>query len=178
MNRMTNRLLSLSLWVNLLCSPFLHAGNGDPIRCGNACDRPELLQADQITDVSARLIWADVGDEYQVELVEQGQVFSGVPTYYVPNDPPYDVGGLTPGRNYKFQVRTVCGGTEFSEWSTPRNFSTELNNRVPCPLSFDLRDTTCISGGQFFRVHVDNAPGAALGTDVLVRGVRLMIEHP
>lgn len=175
---MTNRLLSLSLGITLLCNLSLQAGNGDPVRIGNVCDRPELLQADQITDVSARLIWADVGDEYQVELVEQGQSFTGVPTYFVSNDPPFDVSGLTPGRNYKFQVRTVCGGTEYSEWSTPRNFSTELNNRFPCPLNFDLRDTTCVSGGQFFRVHVDNAPGAALGTDVLVRGVRLMIEHP
>ncbi len=181
MNIMINRYTVLSYWIFLLAlvpnlapaSPGL-AGPGDK---SLTCDRPELLQVDQITDVSARLTWADVGDEYEVELREVGQPFTGVPTDFVPGDPPYTVNNLLPGRNYRFQVRTVCGGTEYSEWSVPRTFSTELNNAAPCPLAFDLRDTTCISGGQFFRVHVGNAPGSALGTDVLVRGVRLMIEH-
>ncbi len=177
MNKKTNRFVFISIWTTLLYCSGLIASNGQPLPGGNVCDRPELLSADQITDVSARLLWADVGDAYEVEIREQGQAFTGIPTHAVPNDPPFEVTDLLPGRNYRFQVRTVCGA-EYSEWSTPRSFATDLNNAAPCPLNFDLRDTSCASGGQFFNVHTHNAPGFALGTDVLVQGVRIMIEHP
>lgn len=141
------------------------------------CDRPELLQVDMVTDSTARLTWSDVGDKYEVELVAGSDPFTGIPTYVVNADPPFDVAGLTPGRNYRFQVRTVCDDTTSSVWSAPRSFTTDLNNARPCPLNLDLRDTSC-NNIQIFRLYVDEAPGAALGGDVLLQGVRMMIEHP
>jgi len=141
------------------------------------CPRPELLQADFVTDSTARLTWSDVGSKYEIELVVGTAPFSGIPTQVVNADPPFDVSGLTPGRNYRFQVRTVCDDTTFSVWSAPRSFVTDLNNARPCPLNLDLRDTSC-TNIQIFKLHVDTAPGTALGTDVLLHGVRLMVEHP
>ncbi|MCB0533688.1 MAG: proprotein convertase P-domain-containing protein [Lewinellaceae bacterium] len=144
---------------------------------GAVCPRPELLQADLVTDSTARLTWSDVGDKYEVELVSGSAPFTGVPTHIVNADPPFDVSGLTPGLNYRFQVRTICDvDTTISVWSAPRSFITDLNNARPCPLNLDLRDTSCNSI-QVFEVYVDDAPGNALGTDVLLQGVRIMIEH-
>ncbi|MCK6694028.1 MAG: fibronectin type III domain-containing protein, partial [Thermoanaerobaculia bacterium] len=154
----------------------LHLWGGDG-GGADACPRPELLQANQVTDSTARLTWSDVGDQYEVEIAAGTDPFTGIPTYVVNADPPFDVAGLTPGRNYRFQVRTVCDDTTSSVWSTPRSFITDLNNARPCPLNLDLRDTSC-NNIQVFELHVDEAPGSALGTDVLLRGVRMMIEHP
>lgn len=146
-------------------------------RTSDVCPRPELLQANQVTDSTARLTWSDVGDKYEVELALGTDPFTGIPGYVVNADPPFDVSGLIPGRNYRFQVRTVCDDTTASVWSNPRSFITDLNNARPCPLNLDLRDTSC-NNIQVFKVHVDEAPGAALGTDVLLQGVRMMVEHP
>jgi len=148
-----------------------------PFTIQENCPRPELLQADLVTDSTARLTWSDVGAKYEVELVVGTGAFTGVPNFVVNADPPFDVAGLTPGRNYRFQVRTVCDDTTFSVWSAPRSFITDLNNARPCPLNLDLRDTSC-NNVQIFKLHVDVAPGTALGTDVLLHGVRLMVEHP
>ena len=139
------------------------------------CPRPELLSATHLTDSTARLTWADVGDQYEVEVRESGQPFTGSPTHTVSGAPPLTVSGLIPGQRYHFQVRTVC--TDTSAWSVPRTFSTALNNDLPCPLLFDLRDTSCASGGQFFDVYVDHAPGDSLGSNVVLHGVRILVEH-
>ena len=141
------------------------------------CPRPELLSAGQITDSTALLTWSDVGDQYEVEVRESSQPFTGIATHFVTGSPPLSITGLTPGQHYRFSVRTVCSG-ENSEWSTPRSFATDLNNARPCPLDFDLRDTSCASGSQFFKTHVDNAPGISLGNDGVLHGVRIMLEHP
>jgi subtilisin-like proprotein convertase family protein len=143
----------------------------------DVCPRPELLQANQVTDSTARLTWSDVGDKYEVELAVGADPFTGMPTYVVNSDPPFDINGLTPGRNYRFQVRTVCDDTTSSVWSNPRSFITDLNNARPCPLNLDLRDTSC-NNIQVFKVHVDSVPGLSLGADVLLRGVRIAVEHP
>ncbi|MBL7797373.1 MAG: fibronectin type III domain-containing protein [Saprospiraceae bacterium] len=147
------------------------------LKTNENCPRPELLQADLVTDSTARLTWSDVGTKYEIELAVGTDAFTGIPDFVVNADPPFDVTGLTPGRNYRFQVRTVCDDTTFSVWSAPRSFITDLNNARPCPLNLDLRDTSC-NNVQIFKLHVDTAPGSALGTDVLLHSVRLMVEHP
>jgi hypothetical protein len=143
----------------------------------DTCLRPELLLADQVTDSTARLTWTDVGNRYEIELVAGAAPFTGVPNFVVDEDPPFELTGLTPGRNYRFQVRTVCSDTVFSAWSVPRSFTTALNNARPCPLNLALRDSSC-GTPQVFLLYVNDAPGAALGADVVLRGVRLAIEHP
>ncbi len=148
------------------------------VRERNICPRPELLQANMVTDSAAQLTWTDVGNQYEIELRESGQAFTGIPTHFVNGAPPLDVTGLTPGQIYRFQVRVVCPDNSFSDWSAPRTFSTDINNARPCPLGFDLRDTSCTSGSQFFKIHVDDAPGNSLGNDVTLQGLRIMIEHP
>ncbi len=142
------------------------------------CPRPELLQMATRTDSSAQLTWTDAGNTYEMELRESGQAFTGVATFPNIDAPPFTVVGLQPGQNYRFQVRAICDDTTRSPWSNARSFATDLNNARPCPLNFDLRDTSCASGKQIFRVYVDNAPGLFLGGEVQVRSVRLMIEHP
>lgn len=142
------------------------------------CTIPALLSAGSITDSSATLTWTDVGDAYQVELRLSSEAFTGVPTHIVNTDPPLTINGLIPGEQYRFRVRTVCTGGGESSWSGPRSFFTDLNNARPCPFDLTIRDTSCNAGGQFFDWHVANAPGNALGTNVLLKGIRLVLTHP
>lgn len=148
-----------------------------PTAASDTCFRPELLLADQITDSTARLTWTDVGNRYEIELIVGGHAFSGIPNITVDADPPYVISGLTPGRNYRFRVRTTCTDSTYSEWSLPRAFTTALNNARPCPLNLALRDSSCASP-QVFPLYVDSAPGTALGSDVVLHAVRLAVEHP
>ncbi|MBK8556021.1 MAG: fibronectin type III domain-containing protein [Lewinellaceae bacterium] len=142
-----------------------------------SCDTPELLTASMITDSSVVLTWTDVGNAYEMELREDGQAFTGIPTHTINVDPPFLLTDLVPGQLYRFQLRTVCSPGNFSPWSARRPFTTDLNNRRPCPLLLSLRDTSC-NNPQLFKVHVDNAPGLALGADVQLHIIRIAVEHP
>lgn len=142
------------------------------------CVAPSLLAVAQVTDSTANLTWTDVGDAYELELRLVNESFTGVPTHAIPGDPPFTLSALVPGEQYKFRVRTVCAGGGFSLWSLQRTFATQLNNERPCPLDFTLRDTTCSTTSQFFALHTNNAPGNQLGTNVFVKGLRLVLSHP
>ncbi len=57
-----------------------------------------------------------------------------------------------------------------------------LTNPSACPLEWPLTDFNCSDDGIFFNpdrfdIVVTNAPGTALGQDVYLREVRLLIEH-
>ncbi|MDX2134610.1 MAG: MopE-related protein [Saprospiraceae bacterium] len=138
------------------------------------CDRPELLQVLGTTDSTALLTWTDVADEYELEVIPASGGFSGQPTHTALPDPPFLLTNLTPGVQYRFVVRAVCTGQTRSVWSLPRNVSTAINRSRPCPLNLSLPDTTC----RRFPIYVDDAPGASLGTDVLLDEVRIVLEHP
>lgn len=173
-----NRAKYFSGIVFLLCfNTHVSAVPTDAISPSNTCSRPELLQAGQITDLGAQLTWTDVADAYDLELREVGQAFTGVPTHVLNSDPPFILTDLLPGQNYRFVVRARCDNNEVSEWSNPYNFATELNNIRPCPLLFDLRDTSCNAQVQIFKIHVNDAPGTSLGADVNFTGLRLVVEH-
>lgn len=160
------------------CTLFAFDPTSGPSLSGiGLCPRPELLSAGQITDSTAQLTWSDVGDQYEIELRLNGQAFTGVATHFVTGSPPLTLDQLIPGQIYRFSVRSICAG-DSSEWATPRSFATDLNNARPCPLDFDLRDTSCTNAVQFFKIHMDDAPGVSLGSDVALQGIRLMIEHP
>lgn len=168
---------SLGLAVLFFMPKNTVASDGWPSVVSDTCFRPELLLADQVSDSTARLTWTDVGSRYEIELVVGGQMFTGIPNITVNADPPYVITGLTPGRNYRFQVRTVCSDSTRSDWSAPRSFTTALNNARPCPLNLALRDSSCASP-QVFPLYVNTAPGDALGTDVVLHAVRIAVEHP
>jgi subtilisin-like proprotein convertase family protein len=144
------------------------------------CPAPSLLTLIAATDSTLTFTWADVGDAYELEIRPIGTPLNGTPSHLALSDPPYVVTGLVPGQQYRCAVRTSCAtsGMGVSAWSSPRNATTDLNNALPCPLDLAVRDTSCNGGGQFFKIHVDDAPGLTLGTDVRLAGLRLMLEHP
>lgn len=162
--------LATALYNPLFSAPT-QVVSGAP--ASSACNRPELLQALSTTDSSATLTWSDVGDAYELEVIPATGSFTGMPTHTVLASPPYVLIGLIPGVQYRFSVRTICNDQSRSAWSIPRSFRTAMNNSRPCPLSWSLSDTNCLR----LPVYVDDAPGSALGVDVLLSEIRIVLEH-
>lgn len=147
----------------------------------DACNAPILLNTFNVTTSDVSLTWTAVspppGAFFEVELVIQGQNFSGNPTYSNIYTVPFAVSGLISGKQYQFRVRTVCAVGDVSAWSTARKFRTDLTNPSLCPLDLALADTSCAPATNQFEISVANAPGSQLGTDVFLKSVRLIVQH-
>ena len=78
---------------------------------------------------------------------------------------------LTAGTCYAAYVRTRCGAT-FGAW-VRQNFFTVVNNTDVCRLNLPIPDVDCAE----VDVRVQNAPGTALGNDVFLESVDLIVFH-
>lgn len=144
------------------------------------CDELQFPGALQITEQTAALTWAVptalTGATFEVEVLETGMVFTGTPNYSNIATPPFVVGGLLPGKTYKFRVRARCTAALASNWSVEERFRTILTN-PQCELQLHLADTSCAPETNQFRIRVDNVPGVQLGTDVQLQAVRFTMTH-
>ena len=101
------------------------------IRLTPACIEPTTLSASNVLSTSADLSWVDGsgGLQFDYEYVVQAQgtgMPSGAGTALdISSFPlPVNVGSLTPSTPYEFWVRANCGGSGFSTWVGPFNFTT------------------------------------------------------
>jgi gliding motility-associated-like protein len=111
------------------------------------CPKPNNLQVITVNDTSAVLSWTELGSatQWQVIALPMG---SGLPTGTEPGiqiantNNPYTYGGLTPGTQYQFYVRAICGDSEFSDWRGPVNAQTLLcPAENQCLYTFELIDS-------------------------------------
>ena len=101
------------------------------IRLTPACIEPTTLSASNVLSTSADLSWVDGsgGLQFDYEYVVQAQgtgMPSGAGTALdISSFPlPVNVGSLAPSTPYEFWVRANCGGSGFSTWVGPFNFTT------------------------------------------------------
>jgi Secretion system C-terminal sorting domain/Fibronectin type III domain len=101
------------------------------IRLTPACIEPTTLSASNVLSTSADLSWVDGsgGLQFDYEYVVQAQG-GGMPAgagtaLDISSFPlPVTAGSLTPSTAYEFWVRANCGGSGFSTWVGPFNFTT------------------------------------------------------
>jgi hypothetical protein len=176
------RLLLSTLIVYLLSTIAcaVHAQGEAYLRSQSTCDAPEFPGSFLITEQSATLTWAlpsaFPNASFELELIETGIPFSGVPNYTGIVAPPMAVSNLLPGKTYKFRVRSLCSGGLMSSWSVESRFRTVLTN-PQCGLSLLLADTSCAPETNHFRIRAANILGNALGSDVTLRAVRFTMSH-
>ncbi|MFP9100203.1 choice-of-anchor L domain-containing protein, partial [Flavobacterium sp. RHBU_24] len=135
------------------------------------CPQPEALTVSGLTQNSAILGWTNVGPATSWEV------------YVVPStDPaptpdtaglttgtnPFTITDLTPGTNYKYYVRAVCGPDDKSFWSGPLSFST---TQIPATLNYSNdfeteNGFTLVNGTEtnqwFYGTAVSNSPSHSL----------------
>ncbi len=140
------------------------------------CDPPILLEVDDITTTSVALSWTPVGSEssWDVAVLPKGSPAPGAPTQSGVTSYPLLYTGLNPGVAYDFYVRAVCG-SQVGSWAKYNGFFvTHSTNPSTCFLGLEIPDRDCIS----LPIEIDTAPGTQLGTDVYLKEVRLIIQHP
>ena len=114
-----------------------------------ACLAPNTLSANAITATSANLSWIDSsgGSQFDYEYVVQA-AGTGMP---VVAGTPFDIsslpapsGVLTANTPYEFWVRADCGGSGYSTWAGPYNFTTACAtfNTFPFTETFEAASTS------------------------------------
>ena len=150
-----------------------------------ACNAPDSLDVQNVTDVSADLKWKTGGSntwnvEYGVKGFTQG---SGTMKTSFAN--PYLVSGLTANTDYDFYVQDSCFGLGVSAWSSVKGFKTAAG---PKPIPFykikDIRgidtlgnpdsiDVECWISGVVFTSDFDGNNGYTFGVMDDTRGITI-----
>mgnify|MGYP000928575637 CR=1 FL=1 len=150
------------------------------IRMTPACIAPTTLAAANITATSADLSWVDGsgGSQFDYEYVVQAAgtgIPSGAGTAFDISSLPAPSGLLTANTPYEFWVRADCGGSGFSTWVGPFNFTTACNaTNVPYTMDFESATipampncVSVINSGTGNVWNTVNAPGAGFTTKTL-----------
>ena len=173
MNR--NKLIFQVLIVFTVCLVKFSLEAQNPL----ACDfRPTALQANNITTTSAMLSWNDPNNapSWEIEVRPKNVAFTS--PNYTANSNPFLVTGLISGVEYKFRVRSVCAAGVSSNWSiNPYLFITVFTNPSSCQMKLDIPDNNCATGYKIFDIDVQGISGNQLGTDVILKDVKLVIAH-
>ena len=139
-----------------------------------ACPSPHNTGAVAITMTSADLTWISPADTFEIELWEYGADTS---SYQIVTTHHYLWTGLSPATTYYYKVRAVCDGMLGSA-SGSFPFVTHLPNPTTCGVNLDIANhiIDCDFRSNFY-VDVTSAPGTALGSDVILTSVKLLIRH-
>lgn len=173
MNR--NKLILQVLIVCTVCFLKFSLEAQNPLVCDF---RPSALQANSITTSSAMLSWNDPNNasSWEIEVRPKNVAFTA--PNYTANSNPFQVTGLASGVEYKFRVRSVCAAGVLSNWSiNPYLFITVFTNPSPCQMKLDIPDNNCATGYKIFDIDVQGVAGNQLGTDVVLKDVKLVIAH-
>ncbi|PSR04767.1 MAG: hypothetical protein BRD50_02860, partial [Bacteroidetes bacterium SW_11_45_7] len=80
--------------------------------------------------------------------------------------------------DYQAYVREICAPGDTSAYTGPISFRTIDPNPSACNVGVPIPDAGCASGDSaVFPVKVQNAPGSALGDDVVLTDADIIIEH-
>lgn len=141
-----------------------------------ACLAPNTLSTSNITATSANLSWIDGsgGSIFDYEYVVQAQGIgmpagAGTPLDISSFPLPVTAGSLTASTPYEFWVRANCGGSGFSTWAGPINFTTACAtlNTFPFTETFEVASTSRSCWSNSFVTGTSNwtyATGSSGGT--------------
>lgn len=117
--------------VSLLSSPGCDAPSG-----GGSCGTPGGLSATNITQTSATLAWGAVGGATSYNLQWKATAGSTWTTVTGISGTSYNLGSLSAGTSYDYQVQAVCGGTSGS-YSAASSFTTQSGGGGGCADAYE-----------------------------------------
>ena len=146
---------------------------------GVACDPPFNIRVVQATLGTLTVDWtvqnAPPESAWDVHVLPHDApppLPGDTPTHPGVGSRPYIVPGLQAGTAYRIYVRALCGGP--GAWTiAPAVGITRLNGTDNCGLDLPIPNDDC----HVFELEVSNQAGTALGTDVTLDRVGLIVEH-
>jgi gliding motility-associated-like protein len=137
----------------------------DDVKVVQQCLDPTILSVGTITPTSAVLTWTSNGTplNYDVEVVQGFTTpFTNIATQVgVANNTSYT--GLTPGTEYKYQVRANCGLGNYSAWVGPFIFyTTPYGSICSSPLTITSLPFSDTSNTNLYGDEVDVIQGVGL----------------
>lgn len=142
------------------------------------CPQPSALNAQNIADISADLVWNESGTAtvWNIEWGLAGFIQGTGTLINSVTSNPYTLNGLNTLTSYSFYVQADCGGGELSYWSGPYTFTTlmsPLSNPTPCEVNIPITDGGCTE----IPIEVTGIAGTQLGTDCFLANVNIIIDH-
>ena len=117
-----------------------------------ACPKPQNLHAVDATVSSIELGWTEVGTATSWEIVYGAPGFDpngAAATSVTATSNPYTITGLNSSTTYEFYVRSLCGGTDVSYWSTGVQVSTTMTPEpLPYTADFSTNDAWVLNNGS------------------------------
>ncbi len=141
---------------------------------------PFALSANALSDTSAVLSWQSSNTppetQWDMELIREGNLFSGIPTHNGFSTNPITIDTLAPGTAYKYKLRAISGLGAGAWTIETGTFFTHIENGNSCGTNLTIPDTSCNSPISF-PIEVRGVVGNSVGVDVILQEIRLIIEH-
>ncbi len=127
-----------SIRVNASSSPWYLSFDDFSLQVTPSCTAPSTLGAASITNSQAALSWTENGSatQWDVELGITGFSPTGTPTQSGVTNP-YTYTGLSASTTYEYYVRADCGGSDYSLWVGPFEFTTACASVTTIDEDFD-----------------------------------------
>ena len=125
-----------------------------------SCPAPSGLSATSITSSSANLSWTENGlaTEWDIEYGAQGFTQGTGTTISATTDNPYSLSGLSPNTSYDYYVRSDCGGSDYSTWAGPFEFTTACGAISTFPWVEDFDGETTPDMPSCWLIEDNSAP--------------------
>jgi hypothetical protein len=117
-----------------------------------SCPKPQSLHANTVTTNSIDLGWTEVGSATSWEIAYGAPGFSPsgtTATVVTATTNPFTITGLNSTTTYEFYVRSLCGGTDVSNWSNALQASTTMTPEpLPYTADFSTNDAWVLNNGS------------------------------
>ena len=117
-----------------------------------ACPKPQNVHASTVTTNSIELGWTEVGSATSWEIAYGAPGFSpsgAAATVVTATTNPFTITGLNSTTTYEFYVRSLCGGTDVSNWSNALQASTTMTPEpLPYTADFSTNDAWVLNNGS------------------------------
>ncbi|NNE27009.1 MAG: hypothetical protein HKN09_09220 [Saprospiraceae bacterium] len=154
-------------------------GLADAVSAQN-CILPVLTNFSNPNTNGFDIEWVDNNpdsESFEIEFGQRGFSRTGTPNIVDLTSTQYSFSSLESGTAYELYLRSICSVGDTSHWNGPYFYNTAIENNGVCGLALPINDNNCPQG-QNFLIEVNGFENLALGQDVILEKVKLIIEHP
>ena len=145
---------------------------------GQDCDLPLLSSFENPSVDGVTISWLDFNSTalWDIEFGLKGFVRNQIPDVTNIAEKTFTFSGLESGSTYEVYIRSICVvGT--SDWNGPYFFNTVIEQGNACNLGLAISDDRCPIADVFL-IEVDGYDNFALGQNIVLEQVELLIAHP